>query len=87
MKRLMLLAALCGCSLSHRAALSLRYAGIVPIVGGSLLVAEPLLDSGALDKRTTVIGNSIVLAGVAMILVSLAVDPTVPDAATGVCSK
>jgi hypothetical protein len=52
MKRLILLAALCGCSLSHQAAVQLRYAGIVPIVGGSLLVAEPLLDTGALDKRT-----------------------------------
>lgn len=85
MKRLAMIAALCGCSLSHRAAVSLRYAGIVPIVGGSLLVAEPLLSSGALDKRTTIAGNVIVIVGLAMIVASLAADPTVPD--DGTCAR
>lgn len=74
MKRVLVFAALlAGCS--HSAAVQMRYAGIVPIVGGGLLTVEPSIAGRGSDRQTTEIGVGIAIGGLALIVAGCIVDP------------
>ena len=72
-RTLALVAALAACS--HSSAVNLRYAALVPLVGGSLLVAEPVFAGDGLQRHTTEAGVVVVLVGLALGALSYAVDP------------
>lgn len=52
----------------------LRSTGIVTTTGGALLVAAPLMNGDRLGLGTTLVGTTLVMAGVAAIVGSFYVD-------------